>query len=414
VLPDALGSVRQETDATGAVTAAREWSPYGEEVGGAQTGLGFTGEWWDVAVGLQYLRARWYDGTVGRFTQVDPIRAEHLYAYVVNNPVNLIDPTGYFSEEIIKNSLGGEGAGLFADWGGLEFYSYFEYRPKFSGLLLLLKRARSGDQVRNGRLAWDIFQGMSIKWEEPWFLGTTGCPERIVLSRDAIFTTDDKDLGAYIDELGIQRNLWYLYLGGGYVYHEFTFDGHKEIYRDGATSLVPDLLTFDINATEPFPVVDFGSIGVRVSIDRFGYLYFSGKLSLKGTGIGQEFPVGLSFNAPSGAVYYGNYKTLGHLAKSSRPTVTPDYIETTWGKASSVSTGDAPYWQFTPYFGAQYGSYYTMFTRNTFKPLAFGTTVGYKTTWQVGQWAIPWDNIDRDVIGVSWEEAVNARADTGL
>ncbi|MEJ5312452.1 MAG: hypothetical protein WHX52_22025, partial [Anaerolineae bacterium] len=44
VLPDALGSVRQETDATGAVTAVREWSPYGEELGGARTGLGFTKE----------------------------------------------------------------------------------------------------------------------------------------------------------------------------------------------------------------------------------------------------------------------------------------------------------------------------------------------------------------------------------
>ena len=68
VLPDALGSVRQElvlseaegTDAAGAVTAAREWSPYGEEVGGAQAGLGYTGKWFDAAVELQYLRARWY------------------------------------------------------------------------------------------------------------------------------------------------------------------------------------------------------------------------------------------------------------------------------------------------------------------------------------------------------------------
>jgi hypothetical protein len=67
VLPDALGSVRQETDATGAVTAAREWSPYGVplsargEVGGTQAGLGYTGEWFDTGVGLQYLRARWLD-----------------------------------------------------------------------------------------------------------------------------------------------------------------------------------------------------------------------------------------------------------------------------------------------------------------------------------------------------------------
>ena len=71
-LPDALGSVRQTTDVQGAVTAAREWTPYGVEVGGAQPGLGYTGEWFDADVEAQYLRARWYDVATGRFTSRDP------------------------------------------------------------------------------------------------------------------------------------------------------------------------------------------------------------------------------------------------------------------------------------------------------------------------------------------------------
>jgi len=110
VLPDALGSVRQETDAAGAVTAAREWSPYGEElalseaegIGGAQAGLGFTGEWFDTGVGLQYLRARWYDDAIGRFTSPDSIVPDFYapqnlndYAYVLGNPLMYTDPTGY-------------------------------------------------------------------------------------------------------------------------------------------------------------------------------------------------------------------------------------------------------------------------------------------------------------------------------
>jgi hypothetical protein len=45
--------VRQATDATGAVIDAREWTPYGVELDGAQPGLGYTGEWWDAVVGLQ-------------------------------------------------------------------------------------------------------------------------------------------------------------------------------------------------------------------------------------------------------------------------------------------------------------------------------------------------------------------------
>jgi RHS repeat-associated protein len=100
-LPDALGSVRHETDADAAVVAAREWTPYGVEIGGAQAGLGFTGEWFDANVGLQYLRARWYAVEVGRFTSRDPWEGDnkqpqthHAYVYVQGNPVNAVDPSG--------------------------------------------------------------------------------------------------------------------------------------------------------------------------------------------------------------------------------------------------------------------------------------------------------------------------------
>ena len=102
-LPDALGSVRHATDSAGVVVAAREpvlsvaegWTPYGVEVGDAQAGLGFTGEWFDAAVGLQYLRARWYDPGAGRFTQPDTLMSTVTYNYTSNNPVNRVDPSGY-------------------------------------------------------------------------------------------------------------------------------------------------------------------------------------------------------------------------------------------------------------------------------------------------------------------------------
>ncbi|MDY7077503.1 MAG: RHS repeat-associated core domain-containing protein [Chloroflexota bacterium] len=105
-LPDALGSVRQAVDGAGGVASSREWTPYGVEPGGAQAGLGYTGEWWDASVGLLYLRARWYDGQVGRFTQRDPwIGDVHQpptlvqdYAYVRGNPIRLVDPTGMIEQ----------------------------------------------------------------------------------------------------------------------------------------------------------------------------------------------------------------------------------------------------------------------------------------------------------------------------
>ncbi|MDY7078649.1 MAG: RHS repeat-associated core domain-containing protein, partial [Chloroflexota bacterium] len=93
-LPDALGSVRQATDGAGAVTDSREWTPFGMEVGAAQAGLGYTGEWWDADVGLLYLRARWYLPGDGIFTSRDAVESEPPYQYVRGNPHKYTDPTG--------------------------------------------------------------------------------------------------------------------------------------------------------------------------------------------------------------------------------------------------------------------------------------------------------------------------------
>jgi RHS repeat-associated protein len=48
----------------------------------------------DADTGLYYLRARYYDPEIGRFLGQDPIPAVNLYAYVGNNPVNYVDPSG--------------------------------------------------------------------------------------------------------------------------------------------------------------------------------------------------------------------------------------------------------------------------------------------------------------------------------
>mgnify|MGYP003296938495 CR=1 FL=1 len=44
---------------------------------------------------MLYLRARYYDATLGRFSQEDPIRADgHYYSYCGYDSVNRIDPLG--------------------------------------------------------------------------------------------------------------------------------------------------------------------------------------------------------------------------------------------------------------------------------------------------------------------------------
>lgn len=70
----------------------------------ALTTLGYSGEHFDAKAQQQYLRARFYDPSNGRFNRLDPYAGNmqdpqslHKYAYVHGDPIGNIDPSGLFS-----------------------------------------------------------------------------------------------------------------------------------------------------------------------------------------------------------------------------------------------------------------------------------------------------------------------------
>lgn len=108
---DGLDSVRALTDGSDQVVQTYRTDEYGvptESNGALDQPFGYTGEQRDPEAGLSYLRARYYDPATGRFLSRDPVtglaavpQTLNGYPYVVNNPVNLTDPSGRIAPALV-------------------------------------------------------------------------------------------------------------------------------------------------------------------------------------------------------------------------------------------------------------------------------------------------------------------------
>ena len=125
---DHLGGTNLVTDSIGAIKQVVEYDPYGSLARNTITGTPdeqawhlFTSKQFDDEVGLYYYGARYYSPVLGRFIQPDTMvedfsnpQALNRYSYVLNNPINRIDPTGHWSWKKFWNSFARGFAGAVA------------------------------------------------------------------------------------------------------------------------------------------------------------------------------------------------------------------------------------------------------------------------------------------------------------
>jgi RHS repeat-associated protein len=94
---DERGSIISLTDSAGGLIGINRYDEFGNPQSTNIGAFGYTGQTWLPSIKLWYYKARMYGPEPGRFWQTDPagfVDGPNLHAYVLNDPVNLIDPTG--------------------------------------------------------------------------------------------------------------------------------------------------------------------------------------------------------------------------------------------------------------------------------------------------------------------------------
>lgn len=104
--PDHIGSVSYITNEIGEEIYQRRYSPFGMVLDSSgqdiDLNIGYTGQEEDSEVGLVHLGVRQYDPSLGRWLTPDIMvptltqpQSFNRYGYVMNNPVNFVDPSGF-------------------------------------------------------------------------------------------------------------------------------------------------------------------------------------------------------------------------------------------------------------------------------------------------------------------------------
>jgi RHS repeat-associated protein len=139
---DVRGSVVAIVDDDGNITHKYQYNAFGKVTQKEEANFNpfqYVGKWGVMYMNdhLYYMRARYYDPTIGRFLSEDPIWSTNLYPYVENNPIMGIDPRGLYLEithgdvtGYIHNN-GSKGYSIIGFYQNKKYVGYYELSPSF-------------------------------------------------------------------------------------------------------------------------------------------------------------------------------------------------------------------------------------------------------------------------------------------
>ncbi len=185
LLYDGHGSTRALLDPTGQIVPDQVYAydAYGNNLNfnpaDALTTLLYSGEQFDQQLQMQYLRARYYDASTGRFNRVDPFfgnlndpQSLHKYLYTHGDPISGIDPTGLsglvnlsigmsIRSQMIAGALGGIGVNILRNMAVGQPWHRGWWQAGIGGALLFPLMLRYPLLLLGGAL-WALYDSLEV------------------------------------------------------------------------------------------------------------------------------------------------------------------------------------------------------------------------------------------------------------
>ena len=241
IVSDHLGSPRLVINTQdGSIVQRMNFDDFGQVVLDTNPGFqpfGYAGGIYDLHTGLVRFGARDYDSVTGRWTNKDPIHFKggdpNLYTYVLNNPINGIDPLGLMTAVVVNGTNSGNPFGHTAiATSGSGVYSFGNGTNLGSSLTDYLEREASKrntaviviDTTPQQESAINNYLSGKSDDLPPWILGlipdpTDTCATRTSAAMASAGLVDPHTIGpSFPTDVIAQAEFWRQRLGGTTYY----------------------------------------------------------------------------------------------------------------------------------------------------------------------------------------------------